>query len=162
MSTTSVLFVCLGNICRSPTAEGIFRHQVHLATLSDQIVIDSAGTGNWHVGNPPDSRARAAATRRGYNIDQLKARQIEVEDFSRFEHIIAMDLSNLSDLRDIASGSPGATGAEQIRLMLSFSDTTNQEEVPDPYFGGENGFNHVIDLLESACAGLLASIRKDR
>lgn len=122
-------------------------------------MIDSAGTGNWHIGNPPDARAQAAASRRGYQIDQLRARQIAVEDFSHFDHIIAMDLSNQSDLRALAADSIEPDAAEKIQLMLSFSSTTDLKEVPDPYYGGENGFDHVLDLLESACSGLLSAIR---
>ncbi len=122
-------------------------------------MIDSAGTGNWHIGNPPDTRAQAAASRRGYQIDQLRARQIAVEDFSHFDHIIAMDLSNQSDLRALAADSIEPDAAKKIQLMLSFSSTTDLKEVPDPYYGGENGFDHVLDLLESACSGLLSAIR---
>lgn len=154
MSDHTVLFVCLGNICRSPTAEGVFRHQLREAGLTEKFVIDSAGTGEWHVGSPPDPRAQAAALIRGFDISSLRARQISGSDFDRFDHIIAMDHSNYRDLVSLA----GVERQHKVRLLLEFAAHIDLEEVPDPYYGGDNGFDRVIDLIETASAGLLHSI----
>lgn len=155
-SKTSVLFVCMGNICRSPTAEGVFRYHVTEAGLIDRIVIDSAGTHAYHIGEPPDRRARAAAERRGIRMDELRARRVCDEDFVFFDHILAMDLDNLAMLRDQAD--PQQHG--KIRLFLEYS-ASQQREVPDPYYGGPAGFERVLDLVEDASRGLLEALMRD-
>jgi len=152
---TQVLFVCLGNICRSPTAHGLFQHKVEHAGLSDTVHIESAGTGAWHVGKSPDARAQAKAAERGYDLSHIRARQVAPSDFERFDYILAMDESNLDDLQRMAPANfPG-----QLRLFLDFSDQVAQREVPDPYYGGDQGFERVLDLVERACDGLLHDIR---
>ncbi len=150
----SVLFVCLGNICRSPTAEGVFRHKVRLAGLQDRIHIDSAGTGAWHVGNPPDSRARATAESRGISMAGQRARKVAFDDFGRFDYILAMDRENLEDLLAMAP----AEHHDKVRLFLDFAPHRAESEVPDPYYGGPQGFEHVFDLVEEAADGLLEEI----
>lgn len=153
-SSTSVLFVCMGNICRSPTAEGVFRKIVADAGLADTILIDSAGTHAYHTGEPPDRRAQAAAERRGYTLRELRARRVVDEDFSAFDFIIAMDEDNLMLLKDRAT--PEAISS--LRLFLAFTDS-DEIEVPDPYYGGGTGFERVLDLVEEASRGLLEHIR---
>jgi len=150
-----VLFVCLGNICRSPTAEGVFRHKVREAGLEDRIEIDSAGTGDWHVGKAPDARTRAAALRRGYDLSSLRARQVSMADFSRYDLILAMDHANLRDLKHLRAGS----GKAELDLFLRRYDLSI-DEVPDPYYGGEDGFEQVLDLVEQACDGLLMEVKR--
>ncbi len=145
----------MGNICRSPTAEGVFRHHVGAAGLSDTIEIDSAGTHAYHVGEPPDRRARAAAERRGMSLDGIKARRVEAADYERFDYIIAMDEDNLYRLREEA---PDEHRAE-LRLFLEFSKGV-ETEVPDPYYGGASGFERVLDLVDDASRGLLEAIRR--
>lgn len=159
MEAPSVLFVCLGNICRSPTAEAIFRRQLEQADLADQIRVDSAGTGDWHIGSAPDSRAQSAALKRGYTMKDLRARQVNIDDFSRFSYIIAMDYTNRDNLLSLANLSPDPIAKQKVSLMLSHHDEASLEEVPDPYYGGGDGFDYVIDLLERACAELLTNIR---
>ncbi|HEY4240211.1 MAG TPA: low molecular weight protein-tyrosine-phosphatase [Kofleriaceae bacterium] len=145
-----VCFVCLGNICRSPTAEGVMQKLVEDAGLAHAIELDSAGTGNWHAGELADARTRAAAARRGYALTH-RARQFTASDVARFDLILAMDRSNLESLRRI--------GAD-AKLLRSFDPAAAPNaEVPDPYDGGPQGFEHVLDLCESACAGLLAHLR---
>lgn len=150
-----VLFVCLGNICRSPTAEGVFRHKVREAGLEDRIEIDSAGTGDWHVGKAPDARTRAAALRRGYDLSSLRARQVGAADFSRHDLILAMDHANLKDLQRLRGGASGA----ELDLFLRRYEL-EVDEVPDPYYGGEDGFEQVLDLVERACDGLLMEVKR--
>jgi len=152
-----VLFVCLGNICRSPTAEGVFRAQVAAAGLSEVIGIDSAGTAAWHIGKAPDQRAQAAATRRGYDLTALRGRQVAVADFGEFDYILAMDRSNLADL---LAQCP-AEQRHKVRLFLSFSSQWQNHEVPDPYYGGADGFDQVLDMVEDAAHGLLSDIRAE-
>jgi low molecular weight protein-tyrosine phosphatase len=147
---TSVLFVCMGNICRSPTAEGVFRHHVNEAGLADLIEADSAGTHAYHVGDPPDRRATAAAERRGVSLAGISARRVCSDDFERFHYIIAMDEDNLMLLLDQAP----EEHRSKVRLFLSFS-SEEESEVPDPYYGGAAGFERVLDLVESASRGLL-------
>lgn len=147
----SVLFVCLGNICRSPTADGVFRKMVSDAGLEDLIVVDSAGTGAWHVGEAPDKRATQTARKRGYDLSPLRARQFNPNDFDIFDYVLAMDYSNLEDLRALCP--PEAE--DKLKLFLSFGVNFSEEEVPDPYYGGADGFNHVLDLVEDACTALL-------
>lgn len=147
----TILFVCLGNICRSPTAEAVFRRRVEEAGLDGRIRIDSAGTGDWHIGHAPDPRAREAAAARGYPMDDLRARQVSVDDFYRFDFILAMDDANLTDLRDLDPGDGRAT-------LMRFLDVLEggPGEVPDPYYGGEDGFGRVLDLVERASDRWLA------
>ncbi len=149
----SVLFVCMGNICRSPTAEGVFRHFVHEAGLADRIRIDSAGTHAYHTNEPADRRASAAAERRGYSLADIRARRIQPEDFESFDYIIAMDLLNHVTLVDQAD----AEHHEKIKLFLEYS-SADEDEVPDPYYGGATGFERVLDLVEDASRGLLETL----
>ena len=153
--TTSVLFVCMGNICRSPTAEGVFRYYVEQAELNQQLQIDSAGTHAYHVGEPPDRRARAAAERRGMSLDNIYARRVMTEDFERFDYIIAMDEDNLARLHD---ESPEEHRGK-LHLFLDFS-AGDEREVPDPYYGGAAGFERVLDLVEEASRGLLETLSR--
>jgi len=151
-----VLFVCLGNICRSPTSEGIFRAMVTKAGLSDLISIDSAGTGAWHVGDPPDPRGQAAAMRRGYDLSGQHARKVAIRDFEQFDYIIGMDSQNCADLTALA---PEAA-RDKIKLFLDFVPHLGYRDVPDPYYGGPQGFDNVLDLVEEASKGLLNDIRR--
>ena len=151
-----VLFVCMGNICRSPTAEGVFREFVRRHAPELELEIDSAGTHDYHVGEPPDPRALKAASTRGLDISGLRARQVEDADFERFDLIVAMDRLNYETLRDRSA----PAFHPRIRLLLEFADDTGREEVPDPYYGGAKGFEEVLDLLEDASAGLLAEVRR--
>lgn len=145
----------MGNICRSPTAEGVFRKCVEDAGLGDWIVIDSAGTHGYHVGDPPDRRASAAAERRGVALNDLRARQVHAEDFERFDHILAMDEDNLELLLQQSAPQHRA----KVRLLLEFS-SSGQREVPDPYYGGASGFERVLDLVEDASRGLLETLAR--
>lgn len=149
-----VLFVCLGNICRSPSAEGVFRHLAAEQGLLDYLHIDSCGTGNWHVGKAPDARATAAAGRRGVDIAGLRARQIQASDLDSFDYVLVMDRSNLADVRDIWH----QNGGTEPRLFLEFGNS-GHAEVPDPYYGGEQGFEQVLDLIHEASEGLLETIQ---
>jgi len=146
---TSILFVCLGNICRSPTAEGVFRKIVSDAGRSTEFDIDSAGTAGYHTGGPADSRMRATAKVRGYNLESI-ARRIERSDFDRFDLIITMDDANFQDVSSIDPDS-----VARIVRMCDYCEEHRETEVPDPYYGGEAGFHRVIDILEDACANLL-------
>jgi protein-tyrosine phosphatase len=149
--TTRILFVCMGNICRSPTAEGVFRKLVQERAPHLQVEIDSAGTHAYHVGEPPDRRAIAAAARRGIDLSGLRARMVDESDFEGFDLLVAMDQLNREVLLD---RSPDEY-RERVRLMLEFAPTTDVEDVPDPYYGGPVGFEHVLDLVEEASKGLL-------
>ncbi|HEY0666172.1 MAG TPA: low molecular weight protein-tyrosine-phosphatase [Gallionella sp.] len=151
-----VIFVCMGNICRSPTAEAVFRHYVENAGLSGKIAIDSAGTHDYHVGEPPDARTQRAARQRGYEMGDLRGRQVEAEDFRRFDYVLAMDQANLSILQRIAPKDAGT----QAQLFLEYARHHAEREVPDPYFGGADGFERVLDMVEDAAEGLLQHIRK--
>jgi len=151
-----VLFVCMGNICRSPTAEGVFRHIVNQSSLEKHIHIDSAGTHAYHIGNPPDSRAQAAADERNIDLSSQRARKVKTEDFDEFDYVIAMDDSNISDLEYIC---PSAQ-QEKLHLFLSFAKDIQSHEVPDPYYGGSRGFEDVLDLVEQASTGLLKAIQQ--
>ncbi len=152
----SVLFVCLGNICRSPTAEGVFRKLVADAGLHERIRIDSAGTAGYHEGHPPDARAAAAAAARGFELDGIRARRVAAEDFELFDLILAMDEDNLLDLRRAAPDNARA----ELRLLLEYAAGRSETAVPDPYYGGRNGFEQVLDLVTDACAGLLEELRR--
>lgn len=158
-----VLFVCLGNICRSPTAEGVMRSLVEREGLEGSVQVESAGTGAWHVGSPPDRRASQAASARGIALEGT-ARQVRPEDFLEFDVLVAMDRENLSELRRLA---PGEAEREKVRLLREFdpanaavsAEQGEQLDVPDPYYGGPGGFDEVFDLVSAACEGLLAQIR---
>lgn len=152
-----VLFVCMGNICRSPTAEGVFRHKVEQASLQEQISIDSAGTHAYHVGNPPDARAQDAALKRNIDLSRQRARRVDADDFSTYDYVIAMDGSNKRDLLSICP----AGFEDRVRLFLDFSDC-NETEVPDPYYGQGRGFEIVLNLVEDAAEGLLNHVRENR
>ena len=152
-----VLFVCLGNICRSPTAEGVMRHVVAEAGMQDEVELDSAGTGSWHVGSAPDARATAAAAGRGVTLEG-QARQVRPEDVEEFDVLLAMDRANLRDLQALAGGEDDG----RIRLLREFdraSAARGDLDVPDPYYGAAGGFEEVFDLVEAACRGLLDEIR---
>ena len=151
--TQKLLFVCLGNICRSPAAEGVFLHLIKTRGLEDQFVVDSAGTGGWHVGNPADRRMQAAANRRGIELPS-RARQISLDDLTTFDLVLTMDDDNLSAVRGLAREA-GARATASIEPMLRYAQNFSETEVPDPYYGGEAGFEHVLDLLEDACSNLL-------
>jgi len=151
----SVLFVCMGNICRSPTAEGVFRHAVNEAGLAEKITADSAGTHAYHVGNPPDRRAMAAAERRGVSLSGLRARKVSDSDFEEFDYVIAMDEENRMQLLEQAPEEHQG----KVQLFLSFVDSI-ETEVPDPYYGGAAGFERVLDLVEEASKGLLGTLSK--
>lgn len=155
--TLSVLFVCLGNICRSPTADAVFRAQVAAAGLAARIRVDSCGTGNYHSGEAPDPRATAAAARRGYDLSTLRARQFAADDFRRFDYILAMDAANLAALRPLRPGDFGG----HLGLFLAFAADCGRHGVPDPYFGGDSGFEDVLDLVEAAGEGLLGELRRE-
>lgn len=153
---THVLFICLGNICRSPTAEGVFRHLIEKRGLQDQITIDSAGTGDWHIGKGADARAIQAALSRGYDLSSLRARQAIAEDFHQFDYILAMDNANLRDLRQLAPRDYHG----HLGLFLDFARGRDYSEVPDPYYGDGEGFELVLDLIEDASEGLLQHIMR--
>jgi protein-tyrosine phosphatase len=149
-------FVCLGNICRSPTAAAIMAHRVAEAGLRDRIVIESAGTGGWHVGEGPDARALAEARRRGVAMEH-RARRFDRRDFARLDLVLAMDRANLDDLRRLA---PDEASRRKVRLLRSFDpEAPAGAEVPDPYFGGDDGFTDAVDHVDAACAGLVRSLR---
>jgi protein-tyrosine phosphatase len=149
-----VLFVCMGNICRSPTAEGMMRRALREAELG--VEVESAGTGGWHVGEPPDERAAAAAARRGGTLAGA-ARQVRPADFRRFDLLIAMDRGNLRELLALA---PDEDAAEKVRLLREFDPAAGGElDVPDPYYGGDRGFETVLDMVEAACRGLVDELR---
>lgn len=151
-----VLFVCMGNICRSPTAHGVFRHLVQERRLHDQIEIESAGTHAYHVGEPPDKRAQNTATQRGIDLSDLRARAVSAKDFDVFDYILAMDRQNYSALLNQCP----EHAREKVRLFLSFAPQLNRLEVPDPYYGGIKGFEYVFDMVEHAARGLLDDIEQ--
>jgi protein-tyrosine phosphatase len=150
-----VLFVCTGNICRSPTAEGVFRALVDEAGLADRIRVDSAGTHGYHIGEPPDRRSQAAARRRGVDLGGQRAREVSILDFERFDYIVAMERGHVR----ILEGFCPAGEEHRIRTMLEFAPDLSVTDVPDPYYGGGDGFETVLDMIERAAAGLLADIR---
>jgi protein-tyrosine phosphatase len=149
-----VLFVCLGNICRSPAAEGVFRHQVSAAGLEREFHIESAGTGAWHIGELADGRMRRAAERRGIGMTS-RARKVSADDFERFDHILAMDRSNLETLLDLAP----PEHLHKIRLFRDLDPAAPGKDTPDPYYGGDAGFDEVLDIVERTSAHLLESLR---
>ena len=154
--TVKVLFVCLGNICRSPSAHGVFQQLVTKAGLQHQIEVDSAGTGAWHIGKPPDKRAIAAASKRGYDLSPLRARQFKADDLQQFDYVLAMDKENLQDMLAAKQSAPRG----RVGLFLEFDKNSEYTEVPDPFYGGSKGFERVLDLIESASHGLLEHIQK--
>jgi len=151
-----VLFVCLGNICRSPTAEGVFRQLVKEAGVADAIEVDSAGTGDYHIGERPDPRACWAASRRGYDLTRLRARQVGRQDFYEFDYVLAMDEQNMRALKQLAP-------PEQAHKLMMFTDFCSSGEctIPDPYAGGPQGFEEVLDLVEDSAQGLLRRLRSE-
>ena len=153
-----ILFVCLGNICRSPTAEGVMRSRLAARGLADLVEVDSAGTGGWHAGAPPDARAVAAARSRGIVVEGA-ARQVTVQDFDDFDLLLVMDRDNERELRAVA---PDGEARAKVRLLREFDPAAvaaGDLDVPDPYYGGPNGFDRVLDLVEAACRGLLDEVR---
>jgi len=153
-----ILFVCMGNICRSPTAEGVFRHKVVDAGLEDRIHIDSAGTIAYHIGHPPDPRAQKAALKRGIDLSTQRARKVTSADFEEFDFVIAMDSDNHYELEAICP----AEHENRLHMFLKFAHNSRETDVPDPYYGGGNGFETVLDLIDDASEGLLEHLtRKD-
>jgi protein-tyrosine phosphatase len=153
-----ILFVCLGNICRSPTAEGVVRHKLREAGLGEDVDVESAGTGGWHVGNPPDPRAAAAAAARGIPLES-RAQRFEAFHFDDFDLILAMDRQNLADMRALA---PHAAAEGKLHMFREFDPlavASGELDVPDPYYGGEDGFEDVLDMIDRAAEGLIAEIR---
>ncbi len=153
----SILFVCMGNICRSPTAEGVFRRMADESGLGELVRTDSAGTHGYHVGDPPDLRAQAAAARRGYDLSRLRARRVERTDFDRFDLVLAMDRDNHAFLAKLAPPS----SAHKLEMMLRYARSARTLDVPDPYYGGDAGFDAVLDMLEDASRGLLDVLRAE-
>lgn len=153
---TGVLFVCLGNICRSPTAHAIFQAMVERHGLQQRVMVDSCGTGSWHIGQPPDPRMQRTAARWGYDLSPLRARRLAAEDFGRFQHILTMDTRNMAEVMKKAPND----FAGEIRLLLDYSGEKNVLEVPDPYYGGDDGFERVVTLIESACQGLVDHLKQ--
>jgi protein-tyrosine phosphatase len=156
---TRVLMVCTGNICRSPTAEGVLRAKLQAAGLHRWVEVDSAGTHGYHVREAPDPRAQRHAARRGYDLSALRARRVVVEDFERFDHVLAMDGDNLAHLRELA---PGGNAARLDLLMAYARQPDLPREVPDPYYGAAEGFERVLDLVEHACDGLVEHLRRQQ
>ena len=151
-----ILFVCLGNICRSPAAEGIFNQKIKERDLKNFFVVDSAGTGNWHVGNLPDQRMRSTALSRGIELNS-RSRQIEENDLYEFDQILVMDKDNLNAVKSLTKDQKNPINSK-IKLILNYSKNSQLDEVPDPYYGGQNGFEKVIDLLDDAMDGLIDSL----
>lgn len=153
---TKVLFVCMGNICRSPTAEGVFRKMVRDVGLSDTVKVDSAGTHGYHVGEAPDVRAQLAGRKRGYELADLRARQITADDYRDCDYILAMDWENLSAMQQQCP----RQYKHKLHLLMRFASEFDAATVPDPYYGGNEGFNTVLDYVEDACQGLLEVVKK--
>ena len=151
-----ILFVCLGNICRSPAAEGVFKHKIKERDLEQLFVVDSAGTGGWHVGNLADPRMRETALSRGIELTS-KSRKIEESDLYEFDHILVMDNDNLEAVKSLIKDHKNPVNSK-IKLILSYSKSSQLDEVPDPYYGGQNGFDKVLDLLDDAMDGLIDSL----
>jgi protein-tyrosine phosphatase len=153
---TRVLFVCMGNICRSPMAEGVFRHMVRQAGLDDIVKVDSAGTHAFHAGETPDKRAQAIAAKRGFDIADLRARQVQDKDFEAYDLILAMDWDNLGLLQQIAP----KNAHHKLQLLMRFATEHESATIPDPYYGAQQGFEQAFDFIEDACAGLLDVARR--
>lgn len=156
MSVISVLFVCTGNICRSPTAEGVFRDRVIKAGLQEKFLIDSAGTGGWHVGNGPDPRSVVTALKRGVDISGIRARQLHLDDYKNFQHLIALDETHLSHMMNLKP----AKSAAQISLLMHHDVARKWNDVPDPYYGSQHDFDLAYDLIAAGVDGLLATLHK--
>ncbi len=154
MSSPAILFVCLGNICRSPTAEGVFISLLKERGTSEKFLVDSAGTHAYHVGEPPDARAQHTAKQRGIDLSFIRARKFRHEDFGHFDHILAMDQDNL----DILQQACPVEYQHKVKLFLDYADGRDETDVPDPYYGGENGFNHVFDLVTDAAEGFYKTV----
>ncbi len=152
--TIKVLFVCMGNICRSPISQGVFENVLRREGLEGEVEVDSAGTGDWHVGRPPDERALRSADLRGLDIGHLRARQVTPEDCRIFDYVLTMDEENYRAVSALCGGSA------EVRPFLDFATGSPEREVPDPYFGDPGGFEHVLDLVEEASEGLIEEIRK--
>ncbi len=158
MKIYSVLFVCMGNICRSPTAHGVFRHKVKAQGWEHQVQVDSAGTHNYHPGSPPDQRSQKHAAQRGYDLSDLRARQIQDSDFERYDLILAMDWDNLA----LVQAECPDEHQGKVRLLTEFCQTQSSQVVPDPYYGGTSGFEEVLNLVEDACEGLIRHVKSRR
>jgi protein-tyrosine phosphatase len=158
MVKARILFICMGNICRSPTAEGVVRLHLERAGLALRVEIDSAGTHGYHIGKPPDRRAQEAAARRGYDLSGLRARRVSNADFADFDRLLAMDEDNLTLLREACP----AGHRHKLGLFLDFAHDFSEREVPDPYYGGAEGFEHVLDLIEDAARGLVEDLRTSK
>jgi protein-tyrosine phosphatase len=154
MSQIKVLFVCMGNICRSPTAEGVFISLLKAKGTSDKFLIDSAGTHAYHVGEPPDARAQQTAKQRGIDLSFIRARKFRYEDFEHFDYILAMDKDNL----DILQQACPVEYQHKVKLFLDFAEGRDETDVPDPYYGGQNGFNNVFDLVTDAAEGFYRKV----
>lgn len=155
---TSILFVCLGNICRSPLAEGVFKHLAKQKGLADRFHVESAGTGSWHVGEAADARSQKVAQENGIDLDS-RARQVQPEDLERFDHVVAMDRDNLRTLERMRDAQGGT---RRIRLLREFDGEEDGDEVPDPYYGGPGGFDDVFDMVRRSCEGLLEEVEAAR
>ena len=155
MKNYSVLFVCLGNICRSPTAHGVFRHLISGHGLSGAVTVDSAGTSNYHPNSPPDARSQAHAAKRGYDLSDLRARQIQAADFEKFDLVLVMDWDNLAHVKQNCP----PEHQHKLRRFTEFCLQFYSDVVPDPYFGGDAGFEEVLDLVEDASTGLLQHVK---
>jgi protein-tyrosine phosphatase len=153
---TRVLFVCMGNICRSPMAEGVFRHMVKQSGLEDVVRVDSAGTHGFHAGETPDKRAQALASKRGYDISEMRARRVRDRDFDDYDLILAMDWDNLSQLQQMAP----KKAHHKLQLLMRFATDHESATIPDPYYGNQQGFEQALDFIEDACAGLLDVARR--
>lgn len=156
MSQIKVLFVCMGNICRSPTAEGVFTHLVENQGTRDRFLIDSAGTHAYHVGEEPDTRAQQTARQRGIDLSYIRARKFSRNDFDMFDHILAMDTDNFTILQDACP----PEHRSKVKLFLDYAPHRDERDVPDPYYGGQNGFDHVFDLVEDASKGFYKDVLK--
>jgi protein-tyrosine phosphatase len=150
-----VLFVCMGNICRSPLAQGVFENVLRREGLEDEVFVDSAGTGRWHVGSPPDERAQRSASSRGLDLSTQRARQVTPDDCQSFDYILTMDEENYQAVAALCRG-----GGAEVRPFLDYARDRFESEVPDPYYGGSDGFEHVLDLVEEASEGLLEEIKE--
>lgn len=156
MKKYAILMCCMGNICRSPTAEGVLRAKLQAAGLADIVELDSAGTHDYHVGRAPDARSQQHALRRGYDLSALRARQVGRPDFDRFDLVLAMDHANMAALRRLH---PKA-GEDKLRLLMSFATRHRADEVPDPYYGEGDGFERVLDYIEDACDGVIEMLKQ--
>ena len=156
MKKFAILMCCMGNICRSPTAEGVLRAKLDTAGLADRVELDSAGTHNYHVGRAPDARSQRHALQRGYDLSALRARQVSVADFTRFDLVLAMDHANMSALRALHPD----VSPDRLRLLMSFATAHRADEVPDPYYGEGDGFERVLDYIEDACDGVVQMLKQ--